>query len=242
MAIINIDTDSLRSINSNISSADDILLNSYLPSLTSELQSVYSNVQNSEVRGLINTINEKITTISTSLKTELLNLEDFLDSQLASYEADIDDAEVALESVILKMGVIAGTSGTIAASNSTAPSSSDTTTTTTTETTTAEATATSTTTEDQNFFERANSIAAENASSYWENYVNSFSNYYSDTADSHGVISGAFNVVTDTVEAVVGTAWNTATFLLNEAAVGVQWVGDVLFGESGLGYLVDWLI
>lgn len=227
MAIINIDTEKLRSINSNIAALDNTLLNNYVPALETELQGVYNNVQNTEVRGLINTINEKISTITTSLKTELPRLEEFLDTQISSYQMSVDEAEAALTAVVSKMAAFAG--ATTAASSAVGGNNAQ-----NGDTNTSSG---ENETEDLNYFERANADAAEAFGNNWEAYKDSFSGYYDNTANSDGLIETVGNAVLDTVEAAVGTVWNSGTFILNEAVTGVEWVGDVLFGDSGLGVI-----
>lgn len=226
MAIINIDTEKLKSINSDIAILDNTLLNNYIPSLENELQAIYNNVQNTEVRGIINTINEKISTITSSLKTELPRLEEFLDTQITSYQLSVEETEAALTAVVSKMATVAGTVLGASATSSNGADSS----------------ATGESSEDMNYFERANADAAEAFGNNWDAYTDSFADYYQNTANSDGLIETVGNAVLDTVEAAVGTVWNTGTFVLNEAVTGVEWVGDVLFGDSGLGVIWDTIL
>ena len=241
MAIINIDTERLKSINSDIATLDNTLINNYIPALESELQAIYGNIQNAEVRGIINTINEKISTITSSLKSELPRLEEFLDTQITSYQLSVDEAEAALTAAVSKMATISGATFNEAASSNTSEdeSTAETGTSETSAETSTEASAetSETSTEDMNYFERANAEAAEGFTETWNAYADSFSNYYQNTAKSDGVIDAVGNAVIDTVEAAVGTVWNTGTFLVNGAVDAVEWVGDVVFGDSVLGGL-----
>lgn len=232
MAIINIDTDRLRNINSNISTLDNTLLNSYIPSLESELQNVYNNVQNVEVRNIISTINEKISSITASLKTDLPRLEEFLDSQLSSYQSSVEEAESTLKSVVAKMGALAGIntikrgdfvgregggfSGQVGAGRNS---------------------------EEKGIFTDANAMFIEKSSDNWENFIGSYEGAFDNTLSSHGVISGIGNAIFDTVGVVGSTIPNVLQYGLNEIAIGTQWVGDVAFGENSLlGVIWDSLI
>ena len=108
MALINLDPETLKALNTDISSLDDSLINNYLPRLNSGLNEISSNVQSSEINALINRIKDKLAMISKNLSTRLPELEQFLFYQIASYDSSVQDAVKKISDVIVKMQNLSG--------------------------------------------------------------------------------------------------------------------------------------
>ena len=108
MALINLDPETLKALNTDISSLDDSLINNYLPRLNSGLNEISSNVQSSEINALINRIKDKLAMISKNLSTRLPELEQFLFYQIASYDSSVQEAVKKISDVIVKMQNLSG--------------------------------------------------------------------------------------------------------------------------------------
>lgn len=108
MAVINLDADQLKSLNTEISSLDQTLLQSYLPQLEEELGQIRSNVQNAELNSILNTISSQFGGVKSALSTELPKLETFLDEQIQSYATTEQAAADAVNAVVNRMQQLVG--------------------------------------------------------------------------------------------------------------------------------------
>lgn len=122
MAVINLDSQTIQSLGSEINALDTTLLQGYFPELESELNAIASNVQGEELNNIINTINSQFSGVKSVFSTELPKLENFLNDQMKSYTQSEEELDAELTSVLAKMASISGT--TLSSSNG----SSDTTT------------------------------------------------------------------------------------------------------------------
>lgn len=108
MATINLDVQTIQSINSEISSLDTTLLNNYLPELESELNAINSNVQGDQIHSIIGNINQQFASVKSSLSTEFPKLENFLETQMTSYSQNEDELDSELVAVLQKMALLSG--------------------------------------------------------------------------------------------------------------------------------------
>lgn len=223
MAIINLDAEQLKSLNTEIGSLDQSLLQSYLPQLENELGQVRSNVQNAELNSILNTISSQFTGVKSALSTELPKLETFLDEQIQSYATTEQEAAEAVNAVVSRMQQLTGNTksemATAAQSNA--------------------------------YEERLSKLEGqldEANKSNWtkaneefgKEFVADGANYGSRVADHWSQVGESFSNgeivggVGDIVGATVGTLWDTGGLVINEVANGVDWAVDQVFGTDGL--------
>lgn len=112
MAVISLNTQQIESINAEITALDNTLLQSYLPELDSELTAIRANVQNAEINQLLSTISQQFNNVKATLAVELPKLEQFLESQMRSYDIQEEEALAALEAVVARMNSLVKNSGT----------------------------------------------------------------------------------------------------------------------------------
>ena len=110
MAVINLDSQTIQNMGTEIASLDTALLNGYFPELESELGAIASNVQGDELHAIINTINSQFSGVKSSLSTELPKLETFLNDQMKTYQQTEEELDTELTAVLSKMENIGTTS------------------------------------------------------------------------------------------------------------------------------------
>lgn len=108
MAIINLDVEKILSISNELNSLDTTLLNSYVPELKDIINQIKSNVLNEQVNSILGTISSQVDSISGELAVDLPKLEQFLDTQMQSYQTTEADAQAKLQAVVNTMGGFAG--------------------------------------------------------------------------------------------------------------------------------------
>ena len=108
MAIINLDVEKILSISNELNSLDTSLLNSYVPELKDIINQIKSNVLNDQVNSILGTISSQVDSISGELAVDLPKLEQFLETQMQSYQTTEADAQAKLQAVVNAMGGFAG--------------------------------------------------------------------------------------------------------------------------------------
>lgn len=109
MSVINLDSQVVKTIGSEIATLDTTLLQSYFPELESELSTIASNVKGEELHAILNTLNSQFSSVKAELSIALPKLENFLEEQVTSYTQTEEELDGELSSVLSKMGSIAGT-------------------------------------------------------------------------------------------------------------------------------------
>lgn len=247
MAVINLDSQTIESIGSEISALDTTLLQSYFPELESELSSIASNVQGDELHSIINTINSQFSGVKSSLSTELPKLETFLNEQMKSYGQSEEELDAELTSILAKMAEICHGDARPDANGledikDKETSSMD------------DINKRLEALEKQNaelaaqnaelsksFLEKANDeflreAGADNAE-FGERFMNDWSNV--DEAYQDGLISGVAN----TLGATLTTAGNTVGWAWNQVVNCAEWgLGALGLGKGTVGDFAAWLI
>lgn len=108
MAAINLDSQTIQNIGTEVETLDTTLLNSYFPELESELSAIANNVQGSEVHSVLNQITAQFGTVKSDLSTMLPKLESFLGEQMTTYSTTEEELDGELKAVLQKMALIAG--------------------------------------------------------------------------------------------------------------------------------------
>ena len=229
MSVISLNNEQLKKISLDISSLDNTLINGYLPSLESGIAAIRNNVTSTNLIGTLTNIDNKVSEISVSLKTNLSKLEEFLDTQLSSYESNEQTAEDRLLSIISKMGGFVGL-------------------------TTDKATLLNVNTETSQTVGRGGDFGSDRSGSFggsisakynlnsknnFNEYVSSFSNLYENTSNSTNGIEATFNAIADTINAPIKITGNTVEFLKNEIINNNQFSAEVM--STYLGDVVDWV-
>ncbi len=110
MAMINLSVDQVESISNELESVNSTLLNSYTPELQNNIASIKSNVLNTQINSILDSISKQIETITTELSQQLPRLQEFLTSQIKSYKVTEAEAEANLNAVLQRMSTISGVS------------------------------------------------------------------------------------------------------------------------------------
>lgn len=253
MSVINLNTQQIQSLNTEISALDQTLLQSYLPSLDQELSAIRANVQNAEINSLLGTIAEQFNSVKATLSTELPKLEEFLDSQMKEYDTSEEEALAALEAVVAKMqsladGNASSTSSATASSNRSSSSSSNSSSSTarsgrggsfdSTNTSTSNGTSTSQT---------QNSSSKEHGGSggSYDKDSSSSSNYSRTTKYKETWGSWLQDVKTgfSDTNGLVSAVGNVAEVTLDTAGAVVETAGDAISDVAGgLGNAISWIL
>lgn len=216
MANINLSNDKIKSINSEITSLDSALLNSYIPSLKDTIGQIKSNVLNEQVNQILGTISSQVDTISGELRTDLPKLEQFLDTQMTEYTTSESEAEGKVNTVLGKMQAFAGETST--ATTTSTGSNSET-----------SGTETSTNNNDGNA-SSGNEYSHEWGGKYaetWSTWWGDVKEAYTGGGGTHGLLSGTVNTVEaacDTVGAVVETVGNGLSDACHVVGNVVDWI------------------
>ena len=257
MSVINLNTQQIQSLNTEISALDQTLLQSYLPSLDQELSAIRANVQNAEINSLLGTIAEQFNSVKATLSTELPKLEEFLDSQMKEYDTSEEEALAALEAVVAKMQSLAdgnssSTSSATASSNKSSNSSSNSSS--STERTHSgrggsfeNSTTTSTPNETSTTSQTQNSTSKEHGGigGSYDKDSSSSSNYSRTTKYKETWGSWLQDVKTgfSDTNGLVSAVGNTAEVTLDTAGAIVETTGDAISDVAGgLGNAISWIL
>ncbi len=256
MSVINLNTQQIQSLNTEISALDQTLLQSYLPSLDQELSAIRANVQNAEINSLLGTIAEQFNSVKATLSTELPKLEEFLDSQMKEYDTSEEEALAALEAVVAKMQSLAdgnASSTSSAASSSNKSSNSSSNSSSSTERTHSgrggsfDSTTTSTQNETSTTSQTQNSTSKEHGGigGSYDKDSSSSSNYSRTTKYKETWGSWLQDVKTgfSDTNGLVSAVGNTAEVTLDTAGAIVETTGDAISDVAGgLGNAISWIL
>jgi len=108
MSVINLDSQVVKTIGSEIATLDTTLLQGYFPKLESELAAIASNVKGEELHAILNTLNSQFSSVKADLSVALPKLENFLEEQVTSYTQNEEELDSELTPVVAKMNNIIG--------------------------------------------------------------------------------------------------------------------------------------
>ena len=109
--VINLDTSRIQTIHNELVSLDSSLVSNALPELQGTVGNISNNVQNDKMHGIITRIDSQISSISTALKNDLNRLEEFLETQISSYNTSNQNATQRVDAVVNRMDNYATANG-----------------------------------------------------------------------------------------------------------------------------------
>lgn len=238
MATINLDAQTIQSLNSEISSLDNSLLNSYLPELESELNAINSNVQGDELHSIINTINSQFTSVKSSLATEFPKLESFLNEQMKSYTQTEEELDTELTAVLQKMALLSGEGAKNFSTNTNSDSNGS----------SSEMDAMKAEIEElkqqnaelsKTSLQKANDEFLREAGNDNAEFANRFKNDWTNVGHAYqdGLVSGVAN----TLGATLTTVGNGVGYLYNQVINGAEWALGAI-GLNDLGNAAAWIV
>ena len=216
MATINLDTEKILSISNELNSLDETLLNSYVPELKDIISQIKSNVLNDQVNSILGTISSQVDQICGGLIIDLPRLEQFLETQMQSYQTSEADAEAKLQSVVNAMGGFAGVQPVNI--NNSSPS-------------TTQGEQQTTTQSNQTAAQPQQQAAAQSGGKQpgrGEKYVETWSSWWGDVSTAYSDTHGLFSAVGNTAEVVCDTAGALVETVANGASDLVGWCGDAI--------------
>lgn len=199
MAVINLEADQLKTLNTEISSLDQTLLQSYLPQLENELSQIRANVQNAELNSILNTISSQFDGVKSALSTELPKLESFLDEQLQSYTTTEQEAADAVNAVVNRMQQLVG-SATVAGTAGAAGAAAGATT------------------------AQSGGSRLDKYGETWSSWWGDVSSAYSDTHGLFSAVGNTAEVILDSGGAVLETAANGVSDALGGIGNAISWI------------------
>ena len=226
MAIINLDVEKILSISNELSSLDTTLLNSYVPEIKDIINQIKSNVLNEQVNSILGTISSQVDSISGELAVDLPKLEQFLETQMQSYQTTEADAQAKLQAVVNTMGGFAGMQPVdIAAGGGTTPAEGGTTPAGQTQAP-----------KEQSVWSSANQDFLSDQGALWSQYGENVSKAWKNVGESTGLIDGVINVA----DAAITTVVDTAGAAVSTVVDGAEWVLDQ--GVEVVDNVVDFIL
>lgn len=255
MSVINLDSQVVKTIGSEIATLDTTLLQSYFPELESELSTIASNVKGDELHAILNTLNSQFSGVKADLSVALPKLENFLEEQVTSYTQTEEELDSELTSVVAKMNNIIGDTTT---SDGTKPESNkDGDDKNSTESTSPETEAINKRLEElekqnaeliaqnkelsKSHLEKANDEFLREAGADNTTFAESFKHDWTNVGEAYqdGLVSGLL----ETGLAAVNTTVDSVKWTWNQAVNCAEWaLGAVGLGKGTLGDLAGWLI
>lgn len=213
MAIINLDVEKILSISNELNSLDTTLLNSYVPEIKDIINQIKSNVLNDQVNSILGTIASQVDSISGELSVDLPKLEQFLETQMQSYQATEAEAQAKLQAVVNTMGGFAGVQPVnIDGGNGAAPADGG----------AAQPADGGQGANGQSVWSNANQDFLSDQGALWSEYGKSVSNAWKNVGESTGLIDGVINVADATITTVLDTAGAAVSTVVD----GAEWVID----------------
>lgn len=212
MAIINLDVEKILSISNELNSLDTTLLNSYVPEIKDIINQIKSNVLNDQVNSILGTIASQVDSISGELAVDLPKLEQFLETQMQSYQTTEAEAQAKLQAVVNTMGGFAGMQPvSIEGGGATTGDGG-----------TAQPAAGDQGNAGQSVWSNANQDFLNDQGALWSEYGQSVSNAWKNVGESTGLIDGVINVADATITTVLDTAGAAVSTVVD----GAEWVID----------------
>lgn len=241
MATINLDTQVIQNINSEISSLDTSLLNNYLPELETELNSINSNGQGDELHSIINTINQQFASVKSELSTALPKLENFLESQMTSYGQTEEELDAELTAVLQKMALLSGEGSSDLDSNSQKASSNETNSDVETLKSEIEQLKQQNAELNKSSIQKANDEFLREAGNDNTEFAERVKNDWSNVGEAYqdGLLSGVAN----TLGAALTTTANGIGWAWNQTVNCAEWaLGAIGLGKGTIGDAAAWII